>query len=597
MSSPDSPTPAPGGSPPEIKACCNFASITQCHADGLGGTDLRRCHQCGENGMHHHFCATDEKTAHAASDPGGPGTSLCAVCSGLLSDEVDDVDERHKAGVEAGVETESANAPVVDGPADEVQADKVDRSTAAPTAPDDLEQPAADVFEACDDTKGIASSCLSYTIVCLTLCILPHSPVHVGVFITSYTAPFSGVVADAAPEQPFSDEQDFQDANMGENANSIPSAEVFTQGSGDAGLTASVIQCDRRIRVAQRPDDGPCTGLVFGLAGRRAIICFDDKLWESYNLEELCSTAKMLLCDDDEGGRDVHAVHLGAVLLGKKGASRATRMPAGFLYGCLPECCMNNWEVYRLFDVPPVLSDAAFSDVAARYAAPCLCEKLMAGECVELDKTVQFVPAVTGSAAAGGKLSKEFPCRAWVCAFLLGGVWNNTKGRIDKRRWALLLLFKKSAPENTELHLVPFESFNFKEIVSAVEYPSANVELLIDRFIRERTPSAINSAFAAIVRVQSQPGRTTAAAAAADTPGPRTPVTRGANRAAAGATNVEQAAITSTTAGAGTCGSTALKVPMDLTGYGPSRLMKESTPKMKLIYGGTAICYSAVGSG
>eukprot|EP00965_Chrysotila_dentata_P187518 6172187-Pleurochrysis_carterae.AAC.1 len=224
MSSLDFPTPPADGSPPVTKACCNFASITHCDADGLGGADLRKCHQCGENGMHHHFCANDEKTAHAASDPGGPGTSLCAVCSGLQSDEVDEVDERNESGYEAGAKTESASAPVVDGPAHEVQADEIEGSTAGAAAPDAPEQPDANVSEAVDDTEG--------------------------------------VVEGAAPdEQPVSDKQDFPDTSMGEDGNRLPSGVVTAEGSGNEGLTASVIQCDRRIRVGQRPDDGPCTGL------------------------------------------------------------------------------------------------------------------------------------------------------------------------------------------------------------------------------------------------------------------------------------------------------------------------------------------------
>eukprot|EP00965_Chrysotila_dentata_P190814 6174124-Pleurochrysis_carterae.AAC.1 len=109
----------------------------------------------------------------------------------------------------------------------------------------------------------------------------------------------------------------------------------------------------------------------------------------------------------------------------------------------------SNCEVYRVFDLKPVLSDTGNPGSAPRYAPSCLSVKLMAGECVELDGGVHFVPAVTGSVAAAGKLSKELPCRAWACAFLLGGVWNNTKGRMEKPRWTLLLLVKDTEPEVT----------------------------------------------------------------------------------------------------------------------------------------------------
>eukprot|EP00965_Chrysotila_dentata_P029388 976532-Pleurochrysis_carterae.AAC.1 len=68
---------------------CSFAAITHCDRDpDLREATLRECFRCGRNGLHHHFCANDERTKHVAADPNGPGTSLCAVCSGLQSIQV-----------------------------------------------------------------------------------------------------------------------------------------------------------------------------------------------------------------------------------------------------------------------------------------------------------------------------------------------------------------------------------------------------------------------------------------------------------------------------------------------------------------------------
>eukprot|EP00965_Chrysotila_dentata_P156578 5174036-Pleurochrysis_carterae.AAC.1 len=203
-------------------------------------------------------------------------------------------------------------------------------------------------------------------------------------------------------------------------------------------------------------------------------------------------------------------------------------MPAGFLFGCLADCYVNNWEVYRIFDVPPVLSDLGDPGSAARYAPPCHPVKLIAGgDCVELDGGAHFVPAVTGSVAAAGKLSKELPRRVWVCDFLLGGVWKHTKERMEKRRWALLLLFKDTEPEVTELHLAGFFFYR----VSGREREVAH------QFgVRKRSQSGINSVYAAIARV-------------------------------CGMTDADESGVTSTDAGVDASHSdTSLRIAMDLNG-------------------------------
>eukprot|EP00965_Chrysotila_dentata_P047245 1567546-Pleurochrysis_carterae.AAC.1 len=64
----------------------------------------------------------------------------------------------------------------------------------------------------------------------------------------------------ATPEKPILEEQDVPDANMlGEDGSHFPFGEVAAEGTGVVDLTTPVIQCNRRIRVAERPDNGPCT--------------------------------------------------------------------------------------------------------------------------------------------------------------------------------------------------------------------------------------------------------------------------------------------------------------------------------------------------
>lgn len=66
---------------------CSYAHITACSESVFANTAMRLCYTCGEHGMHHHFCALDDKARGRAADPGGPGTSLCAGCAGLDEEE------------------------------------------------------------------------------------------------------------------------------------------------------------------------------------------------------------------------------------------------------------------------------------------------------------------------------------------------------------------------------------------------------------------------------------------------------------------------------------------------------------------------------
>eukprot|EP00965_Chrysotila_dentata_P061952 2052932-Pleurochrysis_carterae.AAC.1 len=54
---------------------CSYAHITNCSESVFATTAMRPCYTCGELGMHHHFCALDDKARGRADDPGGPGTS------------------------------------------------------------------------------------------------------------------------------------------------------------------------------------------------------------------------------------------------------------------------------------------------------------------------------------------------------------------------------------------------------------------------------------------------------------------------------------------------------------------------------------------
>eukprot|EP00965_Chrysotila_dentata_P044941 1493221-Pleurochrysis_carterae.AAC.1 len=64
---------------------CSYALLTRCHEEGLSGKGLRKCYQCGSEGMHHHMCAvSNEKLQKASAVPNGTNT-LCAVCANVLT--------------------------------------------------------------------------------------------------------------------------------------------------------------------------------------------------------------------------------------------------------------------------------------------------------------------------------------------------------------------------------------------------------------------------------------------------------------------------------------------------------------------------------
>eukprot|EP00965_Chrysotila_dentata_P254026 6211738-Pleurochrysis_carterae.AAC.2 len=59
----------------------------------MANAPLRNCQRCGSEVLHHHFYATAERTRGLAEDQNGSGTSLCAVCAGLINKDANVVDK------------------------------------------------------------------------------------------------------------------------------------------------------------------------------------------------------------------------------------------------------------------------------------------------------------------------------------------------------------------------------------------------------------------------------------------------------------------------------------------------------------------------
>eukprot|EP00965_Chrysotila_dentata_P241866 6204544-Pleurochrysis_carterae.AAC.1 len=335
------------------QARCNFACITKCDKEGLDDAGLRECFKCGKDGMHHHFCATHELTLETAEDPGGPGTSLCAKCAGLLSNEP--------------IVAKEADANL--GPA------------AVPVASD-----FAHGVGMLDQRAGIAEV---------------HSeskPVEKpGDISLNYSSPADYKKGDdAAPEQAV------------EEQISVPSdvlQAVSPAGEGDAAPIDTAQSDDvppppsigvgTRLLMPDRADSGVRSGVIFAKAEERVLLCYDDRMWESYDLAHVVQHGTVLEGVNAEGD-DVDAEHVAAVLLSKN--VNNVNAPAGFLYGTDKHASCNNWEAYRRLGLPP--TGSADGSDSTRYGTPCLSNEVCVGDLVTLGKSTEFVHAVTGSVAA-----------------------------------------------------------------------------------------------------------------------------------------------------------------------------------------------------
>eukprot|EP00965_Chrysotila_dentata_P137945 4562673-Pleurochrysis_carterae.AAC.1 len=68
--------------------------------------------------------------------------------------------------------------------------------------------------------------------------------------------------------------------------------------------------------MPERPDGGVSNGVIFAAADGRVLLCYDDKMWESYMLELVVQHGKVLQGADTEHD-DVNAEHIAVVLLSK----------------------------------------------------------------------------------------------------------------------------------------------------------------------------------------------------------------------------------------------------------------------------------------
>eukprot|EP00965_Chrysotila_dentata_P010895 354387-Pleurochrysis_carterae.AAC.1 len=57
---------------------CTYALLTGCSREGLNGQALRKCVQCGSEGMHHHMCAVSNEELEQKSAVPNSSDTKCA---------------------------------------------------------------------------------------------------------------------------------------------------------------------------------------------------------------------------------------------------------------------------------------------------------------------------------------------------------------------------------------------------------------------------------------------------------------------------------------------------------------------------------------
>eukprot|EP00965_Chrysotila_dentata_P237183 6201736-Pleurochrysis_carterae.AAC.1 len=99
-----------------------------------------------------------------------------------------------------------------------------------------------------------------------------------------------------------------------------------------------------RVMMLVRADGGLRCGVVFAAADGRVLLCYNDKLWESYTLERIKLHGKLLV-DADAEQNDLDAEHIAAVQLLSKNVN-SINAPLGFLYDQNSKASQSNWEAY-----------------------------------------------------------------------------------------------------------------------------------------------------------------------------------------------------------------------------------------------------------
>eukprot|EP00965_Chrysotila_dentata_P199397 6179357-Pleurochrysis_carterae.AAC.1 len=154
-----------------------------------------------------------------------------------------------------------------------------------------------------------------------------------------------------------------------------------------------------------------------------------------------------------EQEEDVSCTRVQCVLLGKH---QEMLLPNGFLRGAYPNHSLNGWKVFRSYTPPPCLTSSTSGE--ARYAVAPVSFALGMNAEVILTSAAIVVRTLATKRGCTPPPPPALPVAARVIAVLLGGVYNSTRQRTDKRRWLLVQLSRGESyltPLNKESVLTP----------------------------------------------------------------------------------------------------------------------------------------------
>eukprot|EP00965_Chrysotila_dentata_P219726 6191315-Pleurochrysis_carterae.AAC.1 len=131
-----------------------------------------------------------------------------------------------------------------------------------------------------------------------------------------------------------------------------------TQGSVAPEMknASRLFQLGARVQLNARDDGGVRTGVISAAMQQKRLLCFDDRVLESYSVEFLEAHARRLTRAEE--GPDDDCRRVGSVLISPKVQESTQKAPAGFHLGHMERCSENGWEVYGSFLQPPVVVTA-----------------------------------------------------------------------------------------------------------------------------------------------------------------------------------------------------------------------------------------------
>eukprot|EP00965_Chrysotila_dentata_P165067 5450960-Pleurochrysis_carterae.AAC.1 len=279
--------------------------------------------------------------------------------------------------------------------------------------------------------------------------------------------PVAGVQPPAAPSDACASAEATTNDEAGAAA-PVPSAAAPTAAANTESLTGKRV---REIKTTDRLC--PRHGLVFVEQNDEFAVAFDDLYWRHY---KVCDFSKHLEFVPFEFDMDDDAIR--SVLIGRQGA---LNLASGFLLSSSPiasAATPTGWEAFQKYVPAPIKTSPA------RYANPPVDVALSMG-----DPILIAPPFVSLAGTKVGVVNPSSSFTGRVVCLLLGGTWNATRQRTDKRRWVLV-------EHNYNFYLVPLDdrlSAGSSEELPEQMATAAECHEFALKMTLDRTPGSVNN--------------------------------------------------------------------------------------------------------